>query len=124
MAWRDEVEQIYYITHSSTYEAVINALEFLSPGANAIADAISWIPGLSQYAEPLRQISRAGSTMREVRYASEEAYRAIQVVEVAPQYLTYGMIFGLVLIVIGMVLTLKARKKEPYLKGKASSSRS
>ncbi|MDI6691258.1 MAG: hypothetical protein QME50_05250 [Candidatus Bathyarchaeota archaeon] len=31
MRWRDYVERIYYITHSSFYENAMNALETLSP---------------------------------------------------------------------------------------------
>jgi hypothetical protein len=110
MEWRDEVEQIYEITHSSAYESAINALDFISPGLNAIADAISWIPGISQYAEPLRQISGVSSTMKQIRSASETAYQVIQAVQVAPQLLTYGTILALILIIVGAVLISRAKR--------------
>jgi hypothetical protein len=114
MEWRDEVEQIYAITHSSAYEASMNALETLSPYANQIADAlsnplISW--GLGWLAEPLRQIGGAGSNMRNIYDASETAYQAIAAVEVAPQLLVYGIVLGLVLMVVGMMLVAKAKRK-------------
>jgi len=80
MEWRDEVEQVYAITHSPAYEASMNALEKLSPVANWLADRISLIPGISEYAELLRLISGAGSNMRRVYDASESAYHAIQAV--------------------------------------------
>jgi len=111
MEWRDEVEQMYAITHSPAYEASMNALETLSPVANQLADAISRIPFISQYAEPLRQIGDAGSNMRRVYDASESAYHAIQAVEVAPQFLAYGIVVGIVLVVVGVVLVVRARRK-------------
>jgi len=112
MEWRDEAEQLYAITHSPAYEAFMSALENISPHANQIADAISLIPGLSPYAEPLRQIGGAGSNMRSVYYASESIYQAIQIFEIAPQYLEYAMIFGLFLMAIGIILVAKARRQK------------
>ncbi|MEM2294585.1 MAG: hypothetical protein QXX41_15065 [Nitrososphaerota archaeon] len=112
MEWRDEAEQLYAITHSPGYEASMNALEKISPHANQIADTISLIPGLSPYAEPLRQIGGAGSNMRSVYYASESIYQAIQIFEIAPQYLEYAMIFGLFLMAIGIILVAKARRQK------------
>jgi drug/metabolite transporter (DMT)-like permease len=115
MMWRSNVEQIYYMTHSQAYVASMNALERLSPYVNRIADAISWIPGLGWLADPLRQIGGAGSSMRKIYEASEAAYRGIQVVEVAPRFLTYGILFGLILMVAGVVLVVRARRKSQYM---------
>lgn len=115
--WRDKVEWIYHITHSSEYISAMNALERLSPYVGQLADAISsmsWMPGLgwlSEFAEPLRQIGRAAQKMRDIYELSEAAYYAIQAVEVAPEYLTYGVMLGLVLIVAGAILIVKARRK-------------
>ena len=53
----------------------------------------------------------AGSNMRRVYDASESAYHAIQAFEVAPQFLAYGIVVGLVLIVVGVVLVVRARRK-------------
>jgi len=49
--------------------------------------------------------------MRKVYDASESAYYAIQAVKVAPQFLTYGIVIGLILIVVGVVLIVRARRK-------------
>ncbi len=111
MGLKGVVEQIYYITHSAAYEGAMGAMETLSPYANRIADIISGIPGLSGLAWALRQIGSAASNMRSIYYASETAYRAIRVVEMAPEYLFFGMLLGLVLIVIGAVLVVRARRK-------------
>ena len=111
MEWRDEVEEIYTITHSSGYETVINALETVSPALNAIADAISWIPGLKNYALSIRQIGDAASTMKQVRDASEMAHQAMPVVQAMPQFLTYGIYLGIFLFVVGIILVVRARRK-------------
>jgi len=111
MAWKDEVQQIYSITHSSYYEAALNSLDALSPGANMVADRIEPIPFLNQYAPPLRLVGNAASTMRQVRQASENAYYAINAIEFAPQYLMYAMIFGIVLAGSGSILAVRARAR-------------
>jgi hypothetical protein len=49
--------------------------------------------------------------MKRAYDASEAAYRAIGVVEVAPQYLIYGMGFGPLLIMIGAVLIARSRRR-------------
>jgi len=105
-----EVEHIYALTHSPAYEASMNALETLSPAANWLADRISWIPGISLYAESLRQIGGAASYMRIVYDASEEAYQAVQAVEAAPKFLEYGITAGLALIIVGVALIVRARR--------------
>jgi hypothetical protein len=110
MAWKDKVELLYQITHSSTYKAGMDALTALSPYANQIADAVGLMPGLNQLAVLLRQISGAASSMRSAYDASESAYYAIQVVGVAPQSLLYVMCFSIFLIVVGVVLVVRARR--------------
>jgi hypothetical protein len=115
MAWRDEVQQIYYITHSSSYESALNSLESLSPYANEIANGMDSAPWpfdwLHQYAPYVRSIGSAGSVMRQLRDASEKAYYAISALELAPQYLAYAMIFGVLLVGSGSILVLRARAR-------------
>jgi len=111
MEWRGEVERIYELTHSPAYEASMNALEALSPVANWLANRISWVPGISQYAEPLRRIGGAASYMRRIYEASESAYHAVRAVEAAPKLLEYGIAAGLALTVVGVALIARARRK-------------
>ncbi|MEM4553795.1 MAG: hypothetical protein QXI86_06155 [Ignisphaera sp.] len=120
MEWRDEVEQIYNITHSQEYQSAMNALNTLSPYVNQIAEAlenplISYL-GLGWLANSLRLIPRAATLMKQVYDSSETAYYAIQAVEVVPTYLQYGMIFGFLLMVIGIVLVVRAGRRVPKAK--------
>ena len=118
MSWRETIEQVYEITHSPAYRKAMDALSALSPYASRIADALrnpllsliglSW---LASYANYVEGVSQAYSYMKQVYDASETAHRAIGVVEVAPQYLVYGMGFGLLLMIIGAVLIARSRKR-------------
>lgn len=115
MSWRGTIEQVYEITHSSGYRRAMDALSALSPHASRIADAlrnplISWM-GLGWLASYVEGIPQAYSYMKQVYDASETSYRAIGVVEVAPQYLIYGMGFGLLLMIIGAVLIARSRRR-------------
>jgi hypothetical protein len=109
MSWRGTVEQVYEITHSSGYCRAMDALSALSPRANRIADALRWTP-LAWLASYVEGIPQAYSYMKQAYDASETAYRAVGVVEVAPQYLVYGMGFGLLLMIIGAVLIARSRR--------------
>jgi len=112
--WRGEVEQIYELTHSPAYEASMRALEKLSPHANRLADLMrdyGWIIGIGWLSEYIRQIGSAASYMKRVYEASEAAHRALRAIEVAPQLLEYGIAAGLALIVVGVALILRARRR-------------
>ena len=114
MGWRGEVEQMYYTTHSPMYESAMNALSTLSPYANQAADIIrdyGWIFGIGWLASSLRQIGGAASKMSQVRDASESAYYGMQTFEVVPQYLICGMGIGALLIIVGVVLVARARRR-------------
>ena len=50
----------------------------------------------------------AASNMRRLYDVSESAYYAIQVVEVAPKFLEYGIAAGLALIIVGVALIVRA----------------
>ena len=115
MSWRGTIEQVYEITHSPAYRRAMDALSTLSPYASRIADAlrnplVSWM-GLGWLASYVEGIPQACSYMKQVYDASETAYRAMGVVEVAPQDLVYGMGFGLLLMIIGAVLIARARRR-------------
>ena len=114
VAWKSRVDQIYYITHSPMYVSAMESLETIAPYADQIADAlnnplIAWM-NLGWLGDYIRGIGGAASLMREAYMASEEAYHAIHMVSLAPQYLIYGGLFGLLLIVIGIVLVVKAKR--------------
>ncbi|MEM0044745.1 MAG: hypothetical protein QW229_01470 [Desulfurococcaceae archaeon] len=110
MEWRGGVERVYNITHSPDYRSAIDALDALSPYATQIADALPWI-GLGWLADYIRRIPRAATFMRQVYNSSESAYYAMQAVEVTPVYLQYGMISGLFLIIVGIILVVRTRRK-------------
>ncbi|MEM0469499.1 MAG: hypothetical protein QW700_06785 [Desulfurococcaceae archaeon] len=82
----------------------------MSPYATQIADALPWI-GLGWLADYIRRIPRAATFMRQVYNSSESAYYAMQAVEVTPVYLQYGMISGLFLIIVGIILVVRTRRK-------------
>lgn len=111
MQWRDDIEQMYSITHSPAYQSTMDALNTLSPCADQVADAVGWILGIGWLAGYLRQIPRAASSMREIHDSSESAYHTIPAFEAAPQYLLYGVGFGLFLTIIDVILVVRARKK-------------
>jgi hypothetical protein len=111
MSWRRTIEQVYEITHSPGYRRAMDALSALSPHASKIADALRWIPGLDWLASYVEGIPQVYSYMKQAYDASEAAYRAVGVVEVAPQYLIYGMGFGLLLMIIGAVLIARSRRR-------------
>jgi len=115
MEWRGEVEQIYHITHSPDYCSAIDALDALSPYVTRIADALPWI-GLGRLTDYIRRIPRAATFMRQVYDLSESAYYAIRAVEVAPTYLQYIMFLGSFLIIIGIILIVRARRRAPKVK--------
>jgi hypothetical protein len=118
MSWKGTVERVYEITHSSGYRRAMDALSALSPYASRIADALRnpllsliGLGWLANYASYVEGVSQAYSYMKQAYDASEAAYRAIGVVEVAPQYLIYGMGFGLLLMIIGAVLIVRSRRR-------------
>ncbi len=125
-AYSEEIEnaryyalQMYQTTHSSTYRGAMDALNTISPYASKIGDVlnnplVSWT-GLGWLGSSLKQIPRAASTMREIYDASEKVYTATQVIEVAPEYLNYGIFAGGALLLIGVALVLRARKRTPEM---------
>ena len=115
MAWRDESEQLYQITHSQNYRSVMEALKKISPYAEQIANTIGAIPFLSGLAEPLRLIPNSADLMDRIYTASEKIYYAISVIAITPQLLTYGLWLSLIFIALGIALVWRAHGKEHKL---------
>lgn len=110
MRWKENVESIYDFTRSSMYEKSMNALKIVSPHTETIAKVVALMPGLGNVAKFLMLIPLAHSSMEKVYESSELAYKAITIIEIVPEYLLYGMIFGAILVLIGIILVERARR--------------
>jgi len=113
--WKGGVETLYGITHSPGYDIVERALESLSPFTQQISNVLRTVPVLSGYADLIEQISSAADIMRRVRSASEQAYSSFRMLESYPperltQYIQWGLIGSISLLVIGVALRARAPK--------------
>ncbi|MEM3662849.1 MAG: hypothetical protein QXS89_05175 [Sulfolobales archaeon] len=117
--WRSKVEETYNNTHSRDYLITMEALAALSPYATQIADTLSLV-GLEPLANYTRQIPRAATLMEQAYNLSEAAYYTMQNtlknIGMVSTYLQYGMISGLLLIVVGVILIVRARKRSSRTK--------
>jgi len=116
MQWRSTVEDVYYITHSSTYGDALNALNAIKPYASGLADALSspalaWM-NLGWLAGSMRLVSSASYSMQQAYSSSEAAYNAVRAFDALPQYLLFIMSFGLILIMGGGILVALARREK------------
>lgn len=102
----DFIKRIYFTTHSTAYEMVINALSTISPYTDKIADAIKWIPGLNFLSKPLKEIHNASNLMRELYDISTQAYGIVNL-----ELPFYGIVISIVFIVAGVALIIRARKR-------------
>jgi len=121
-AYSEEVEtaqyyanQMYQTTHSSTYLGIMDAMDTISPYTSELANVlnnplIAWT-GLGWLGDPIKQISLASSMMMDIYVSSEQIYVGMQVLEIAPEYLIYGMIAGGVLFIVGVILVFRASRK-------------
>jgi len=121
-AYSEEVEtaqyyayQMYQTTHSSIYLGVMDAMATISPYTSELANVlnnplIAWT-GLGWLGDSLKQIPMASSMMRDIYVSSEQVYVGMQVLEIAPEYLIYGMIAGGAIFIIGVILVFRASRK-------------
>jgi hypothetical protein len=116
-----DIAMLYNVTHSSSYQAVINALDTLSGVAYRIRDAlcnplISWM-GLCSYGEELANTTtNAANYLREVQHISEKLYCTYIAMPMATQLLWISSLTGLAMIVAGTALIIRARRKEKAVK--------
>jgi len=115
--YASEIERLYYITHSSRYQSTLKALEELSGVAGGIRDAlchqlISWM-GLCGVGEGLAETtSNAALQMKELQYTSERLYYTYKALPIVTYSLGGLVIIGLVLIIGGIILIIRARRRE------------
>jgi hypothetical protein len=108
---RGQIEEVYTITHSTTYETIKESLEFVTPSVDVIADALALVPGLIQYAHPLRQLTDAASIMNQVKESSEISYAVFSYVEAVTPLCITGIVIGGLATVVGSATIIQAKKK-------------
>jgi hypothetical protein len=113
--WRGAIKNIYDITHTGGYGMWISYLEGLAPYSSSLADIMRRLPGLQSFADQMQNIQYVGPFMRQLRDDSESAYEAIYTFDILPQYLLYVSVFGISLVVLGIVLVVRGRKKKELL---------
>lgn len=111
---RVQIEEVYAITHSTTYESLYESLDFVTPSIGVIADAVALVPGLSHYAKPLRELTDAASLMNQVQESSEISYEVFQYIEAVTPLCVTGAAFGVLTTAVGgYIITQSKRKTNP-----------
>ena len=108
---RVQIEEVYAITHSTTYESLYESLDFVTPSIGVIADAVALVPGLSQYAQPLRQLTDAASLMNQVKESSEISYEIFPYIEAVNPFCVTGAAFGVLMTAVGGFIIMQAKRK-------------
>jgi len=108
-SYESSIHEIYSVTHSEPYEIAMDALVTIGGYTDQIAEGLRWIR-LSFLAEPIGQVSVAGSYMKRVRDSSEMGYRSLEVLEsTIPQLLFFAFIGSIAMIAAGSVVIATRR---------------
>lgn len=115
--YASEIKTLYDTTHSSAYQLTLRGLEELGGIAGRIRDGlchplISWM-GLCGAGERLAETTNnAARWMREIQYTSERLYYTYEALPTIMYSLGILAIIGLVMIIGGIALIIRARRRE------------
>jgi ABC-type Fe3+ transport system permease subunit len=119
--YRSDIETLYSITHSSEYQSVLSDLKTISSYVSKISEALCnpgiLFMGLCDIGKRLESsISGAANNMEEVKSSSEELYNAMNALPAVEDTLWKASIAGFIIMVIGIALISRARRKEKAVK--------